>query len=138
MRSPTRTNSPIQRVNMTPMIDVVFLLIIFFLVSSHLARREIRYPVELAATATGERIDTGDAFITVTIDAQHQVRMSGVVVSVDQMQTRIRQKRDAIGRDAAVRLRIDRSVPFQFVRPVLTALTEAGIRRVGLASEAIR
>ena len=40
---------------MTPMIDVVFLLIIFFLVSSHLARREKPCAARPAGTAkTGE------------------------------------------------------------------------------------
>ena len=38
MRLPTDSTSRELSTNMTPMIDVVFLLIIFFLVSSHLAR----------------------------------------------------------------------------------------------------
>ena len=39
---------------MTPMIDVTFLLIIFFLVSSHLAQQELQVDLELPAAASGE------------------------------------------------------------------------------------
>ena len=47
MRLPHNGQSRELSNNMTPMIDVVFLLIIFFLVSSHLARQESRVPLEL-------------------------------------------------------------------------------------------
>jgi len=40
--------------NMTPMIDVVFLLIIFFLVSSHLSRQESQLELELPTAASGQ------------------------------------------------------------------------------------
>lgn len=38
---------------MTPMIDVVFLLIVFFLVSSHLAKQESRLPLPLPDAESG-------------------------------------------------------------------------------------
>ena len=38
--------------SMTPMIDVVFLLIIFFLVSSHLAQQEVQLDLDLPAKAS--------------------------------------------------------------------------------------
>jgi len=41
--------------NMTPMIDVVFLLIIFFLVSSHLAQQETQLELDLPEATSGTR-----------------------------------------------------------------------------------
>ena len=41
--------------NMTPMIDIVFQLIIFFLVSNHLAQREVQVQVNLPDASSGER-----------------------------------------------------------------------------------
>ena len=48
MRVPSNLRSGSLGFNMTPMIDVVFLLIIFFLVSSHLAKQEVQMPLPLA------------------------------------------------------------------------------------------
>jgi len=39
-------------ISMTPMIDIVFLLIIFFLVSSHMASRETAQPIDLPSAST--------------------------------------------------------------------------------------
>ena len=47
--------------NMTPMIDVVFLLIIFFLVSSHLARQEVQLDLDLPRAASGLRTPQDEA-----------------------------------------------------------------------------
>ena len=42
------------RFNMAPLIDVVFLLIIFFLVSSHLAQQEVQLELDLPTAASGQ------------------------------------------------------------------------------------
>ena len=42
-------------IDMTPMIDVVFQLLIFFLVASHLARQEVQLQLDLPDAGTGQR-----------------------------------------------------------------------------------
>src|SRR5439155_20781455 len=53
MRVPSRVVSTDVGFNMTPMIDVVFQLIIFFLLSSHLAKQEKQLPLPLPSAASG-------------------------------------------------------------------------------------
>ncbi|NIL99222.1 MAG: hypothetical protein GTO62_19500, partial [Planctomycetales bacterium] len=53
MRIPLSRRRSRLEMNMTPMIDVVFLLIIFFLVSSHLARQEVQAQLDLPPARTG-------------------------------------------------------------------------------------
>ena len=53
MKIPTSQTSRRFGANMTPLIDVVFLLIIFFLVSSQLARQEANIELELPEASTG-------------------------------------------------------------------------------------
>ena len=52
MRVPTRSVSGEVGFNMTPMIDVVFQLIIFFLLSSHLAKQEKEVPLPLPVSSS--------------------------------------------------------------------------------------
>ena len=56
--------------NMTPMIDVVFLLIIFFLVSSHLSRQESQLELELPTASTGQDdVDQETPRLTINVQA---------------------------------------------------------------------
>src|SRR5438445_6215238 len=54
MRIPSRAVSTEVGFNMTPMIDVVFQLIIFFLLSSHLAKQETQLPWPLPSAESGQ------------------------------------------------------------------------------------
>ena len=53
MRLPNYQGSRGVSINLTPMIDVTFLLIIFFLVSSHMAKQENFLPIDLPLASTG-------------------------------------------------------------------------------------
>ena len=53
MRLPKYQDRGSLEFNMTPMIDVTFQLIIFFLVSSHLAQQEIQVDVDLVSVGDG-------------------------------------------------------------------------------------
>ncbi|MEQ9410598.1 MAG: biopolymer transporter ExbD [Fuerstiella sp.] len=67
MRLPTQyTQRTPLRFNITPLIDVVFLLIIFFLVASHFVRSEQAEAVELPDATAGEP-DDGEALSRLTI-----------------------------------------------------------------------
>ncbi|MEH6582847.1 MAG: biopolymer transporter ExbD [Halioglobus sp.] len=62
-------------VNLTPLIDVVFLLLIFFMVSTTFTR-ETQLSIDLPE-ATGEARETQDAEIEILIDEQGQYRVNG-------------------------------------------------------------
>ncbi len=68
MRLPNQSGRHSVGANMTPMIDVVFLLIIFFLVSSHLARQENRLPLDLPVASTYGPDRSGEC----AVDDQHR------------------------------------------------------------------
>src|SRR5438046_7460502 len=80
MRLPTRGRSGGLKFNLTPMIDVVFNLIIFFLAASHLARSEALEPVRLPEASTG-RPEEAELHrrLTVTITAEETYRVGGSV-----------------------------------------------------------
>lgn len=118
---------------MTPMIDVVFLLIIFFLVSSHIARQENHLPVDLPVADSHQIRDPESTSLTITIDAESQWRLGGDVIdeaSLTQAFT------DALARDgsaAAVRIRTDGAVPYRRVEPILRIAARVGIFDASIA-----
>lgn len=123
------------RVNMTPMIDVVFLLIIFFLVSGHLARRENRQAVDLAASDSGSTVDPERAPIAITLNAAGEIYVGDQLVTRETLTGRLQQRISPSAEEVPpIRLRVDRLLPFVSVREVLGSLTEGGFSDVSLST----
>ncbi len=133
MRTPTAGYQREMRVNMTPMIDVVFLLIIFFLVSSHLARQESQLPLPLPKADSGEEIDLQADRVVVNVTAAGELMLAGRRVSRDELARRLSNERQTSSDSLEVRIRSDRDVPFQYVQPVLQAVSSSGIGNVTFA-----
>ncbi|MFG0263222.1 MAG: ExbD/TolR family protein [Novipirellula sp. JB048] len=118
---------------MTPMIDVVFLLIIFFLVSSHLARQENALPVELPVASTFLTPRPDRIALTVTVDAESNYRISGDIIAVDQLRPLLRDHAVRSGAEAALKLRTDGSVSYEHIEPILRESAQAGIHDVTIS-----
>jgi len=121
---------PTDRVAMTPMIDVVFLLVIFFLVSSHLSRRENRMPVSLAEAATGATDDVSiEATITLTIDVPSRLFLNGERLSMEDLAQQLPHDSST-----AIRIRIDQEVVYEHLSRVLAILSGAGFPNVSIVT----
>jgi biopolymer transport protein ExbD len=134
MRPPI-TRRPIStQINMTPMIDVTFQLIIFFLLSSHLAQQETQAEVELPTASSGQQaVDDDRPRLTVNVDADGSVMLGSTTTTSAEMAGRLMIERDKLGPDMEVRVRADRSVPYSAIEPILLACAEAGIWNVTFA-----
>lgn len=119
---------------MTPMIDVVFLLIIFFLVASHLSDQETLVELDLpdAESATPQEVGLTNR-ITFNIPDENQIVFAGKVISLDEMQQQIQEFRSSQGPDLEVRIRTDRKTSYVSVTPILRACAELDIWNVTFA-----
>jgi len=119
---------------MTPMIDVVFLLIIFFLVSSHLAKQEVQMQLPLPDARSGTQAEDSELpRLVVNISAGGQIRMAGRQLTLEQFQERLVKRREKYGQDLEVRIRSDRGVPYRNINPVMRRCAETGIWNVTFA-----
>jgi biopolymer transport protein ExbD len=134
MRVPSNIRRGAVGFNMTPMIDVVFLLIIFFLVSSHLAKQEAQLELPLPQAATGQTpTDESAPRVTVNVLADGSLMLAGHRVQPDQLQQRLSEQMARDGGDLEVRIRSDRNVPYGTVEPIMLACIRAGIWNVTFA-----
>jgi biopolymer transport protein ExbD len=134
MRIPSPASSREVSVNMTPMIDVVFLLIIFFLLSSHLARQETQLALALPAADSGRQSDDGDRpRVTVNVLADGTLLVASRPIVAADLSGLIAERRTVHGDDLEVRIRADRNVPYALVEPVMLACVRAGIWNVAYA-----
>ena len=121
-RARARRNLP--EIELTPLVDVLFMLIIFFVLTAVFS--EPLLPVNLPA-ATGERV-SGKSF-TVSIDRE------GGLFSGDRALTReqaIERTLASFREGKRIIVAADREVPYGFVVSFLDALRSAGVDSAGL------
>jgi len=135
MRIPTRARRLGVSLNLTPLIDIVFLLVIFFLVASHAARTESTEPIELPSVGEVEdgQVERPRRLI-VTVTNDQALHVGGRTVSLEQVTGLLAEARSGSqAGDYEVRIRGDRRVPFRVVEPLMVACAQAGITRIGYA-----
>jgi biopolymer transport protein ExbD len=128
MRVPSNIGRGEVGINLTPMIDVVFQLIIFFLISSHLAKQEAQMALPLPIADSGEQPAERDARrLTLNVLGDGRLLLAGHPVSAAELLTRLKEAAATAGEPLEVRLRGDRAVPYEFVEPLLVACARAGV-----------
>lgn len=138
MKQPVQSNrrSPLT-FNITPLIDVIFLLIIFFLVASHFVKSESSQAVELPIAKNGQ-MDTQDKpyRLTVTIDDQGGYFVSGQSLDEAAVFERISQlatESAVANEEPQVRIRPDRFGTHAPFRRLYEHCDKMGIRRIQFA-----
>jgi biopolymer transport protein ExbD len=142
MRLPKAARAGALRFNLTPIIDVVFNLIIFFLAASHLARTEAVEEVTLPEAGTGGPEEAAITHrLVLTIRSPGELSVGSRPVAFAQLETILAAGRDAArksAREFEVRIRTDQKVPYSEIEPVLLACARHGITRVRFAVVPLR
>ncbi len=121
---------PRPEINLAPFVDVVFLLVIFFMVSSTFITPETGLPIELPSAQTG--VEEPTDVPTVVLDEKGQAylgnrRLTDAALFA-QLQSRL--SRDERG---LVVLRADAKVPHGRVVEVMDLIRQAGAKKVAIA-----
>ncbi len=136
----TSNSEELPIVNLTPMIDVVFLLIIFFMVGTQFTNNERQIDIKLpGANNLNAMISTPDRR-EVLISSDGTAYLDGQPVTVQQLTERLRSLRMRYP-DLAVAVRADGDAMQKFVVPVYGAIQSAGITNtavLGVQSKQMR
>jgi biopolymer transport protein ExbD len=116
--------------DMTPMLDVVFLLLIFFMLTSIFAKPML--PLDLPEAATG-KIEQ-EAEVTVAIRADGSVHLNGNPTSPAQLTAALASLFGS-GRSKDLSLQSDKGVPFGRVVEVMDLAKQAGAENISVVTE---
>jgi biopolymer transport protein ExbD len=105
--------------NMTPLIDVVFILLIFFLVSARFAQEDRELPVQLPSARSAVPMTMEPQILVIGIDESGRFVVDGKGLPIDRVETLIRQAVTDNPINQTVIIRGDRRVPFQHVVSVM-------------------
>ena len=124
---------PKARIEMLPLIDIVFLLLVFFIYAMLSMAVHHGMPVKLPASATAT-LDRENA-LAVTVKADGSLFIDREPVALADLTACLREKVQP-GEAPAVLVFGDRSLPYQSLFQVLDQIRLAGIARISLQAEA--
>ena len=123
---------PSAAIPLTPLIDIVFLLLLYFMLTANLAADRSLAIATPASTTAGpaER-----AAVTLSVDARGAIRFEGKPVTEEELAGRLAAARAASPEVAAL-VRADRALPLERLVRLLDLVRGAGIFRLSLATRA--
>ncbi len=131
MRVPTRPRQPGIRFNITPLIDIVFLLVVFFLAATHLTQNEKLEAVELPEASQNEsESDEAPRRMVITITLDEKLHLRGNEISPEELEAQLQTLDESKRHEMEIRIRGDRRIPYRIVEPVLISCARAGISNV--------
>lgn len=125
-----RRAAPMADINVTPMVDVMLVLLIIFMVAAPLLVTGIA--VDLPET-TAKALPSDDRPITITLDGKGTLAIDEETLAADAFATRIAALFEARP-DARVLVRADAALPYGQVAQLLANVTGAGFTRVALVN----
>ena len=129
-RGRTRT-PPMSEINVTPMVDVMLVLLIVFMVTAPL----LTVGVQIDLPKTKAKILQGqDEPLAITIDAQGQVYLQDTEIDIEGLVPRLRAITDN-NPDVRIFVRGDASVNYGRVMEVMGTVNAAGYKKVGLVTQ---
>jgi biopolymer transport protein ExbD len=133
MRLAARHSGSTLGFNMTSMIDIVFLLIIFFMAVSQFNRN---LDAQLQLTEVDEGGTKVESTFVINIDSQQRILVSGEYLSLDQLAQRVLNDLRQNGQTAeqlVVRIRCDRQQDSSRLNELMERLSSLGIVEIQLA-----
>ncbi len=118
--------------NLTPLIDIVFLLLIFFMLTSHFVREDT-LNIQLPEAESGQQLDEKKS-IEVIINAQEQWIYEGEVVDVDKLKQLLREDLSKL-EVKRVRIRGDKVSDLGSTVSLLDLIREAGATGVDIVTQ---
>jgi biopolymer transport protein TolR len=128
-----RRRPVMSEINVTPMVDVMLVLLIIFMVSAPLLT--VGVPVDLPQTKAAN-LEPEREPLAISVNVKGQVFLQNTEIKLDELVPKLKAIAEARGgADERIYVRGDKSVDYGTIMRVMGRLSAAGFRRVGLVTE---
>lgn len=127
-----RTQTALADINVTPLVDVVLVLLIIFMVTAPVLQSGIE--VNVPRTRTVKEVT--EERLVISIDKSQKVYLGNDPININQIATTLKQRiRDP--RHQSIYIRSDEDVPFGAFATVMDAIKQSGISNVSIVTQPI-
>ena len=125
-----RTQSSLADINVTPLVDVVLVLLIIFMITAPV----LQSGIEVAVPKTKTVKEITEERLVISIDKQQRVYLGNDAVNINEIGDKLRQKiRDP--QNQYIFVRADENVPFGAFATVMDAVKSSGITNVSIVTQ---
>ena len=125
---------PYDEINITPMLDLAYVLLIIFIIMTTAAIQGIKVNVPKASSSVSLAKPTTKA---ITVDSDGQVYLDTFPVTIDELESQLRSFK-AVTPDFPVVIKGDRVSQFGRITEVLDACSRVGISQLGIVTERVK
>ena len=124
---------PMAEINVTPMVDVMLVLLIIFMVSAPLLT--VGVPIDLPQTKA-KSLDQDKEPLTISVNTKGEIYLQNSEIKIEELVAKLQAVTQARGgTDERIYVRGDKKVDYGTVMRVMGRLSAAGFRRVALVTE---
>ena len=130
-RRRSRKNNPISDINVTPLVDVMLVLLIVFMVTAPLLT--VGVPIELPKTSAKQMTDDNEP-LTITIDKNSKIYIQEMEIDFDDLT----EKLEAIGQsnfDQKIYINGDKDISYEVLMKVMAKISSSGYKSIGLVTD---
>lgn len=127
-----RTQSSLAEINITPLVDVVLVLLVIFMITAPV----LQSGIEVAVPKTRTVKEITEQRLVLTIDKESQIFLGDTPVNIHELPQRLHQS----GTDPSkqvIYLRADERVPFGAFASVMDAVKQAGITNISIVTQPV-
>lgn len=128
-RFSSRNLSTLSELNVTPLLDLCFVLLIIFMITTPLMENRVDLVVPTSSTAK-DPVDVAEVAL-IEMDRNDGIKLNGVVTTMDELSSQLAALK-AADPDLAVVVRPDRDLAIQKFVGVMDILKQNGIGKVGV------
>jgi biopolymer transport protein TolR len=126
-----RFGAAMAEINVTPLVDVVLVLLIIFMVTAPLMQRGIDVDLPRTVAQTSEQEDR----IVVSVGKDGKIFLGDVQVPIEDLSDQIKRRVGEHQNQKAVFLRGDKSLRYEIIMQVMDEMKRSGVPTIGLVTE---
>jgi biopolymer transport protein TolR len=131
MRSGDNNDSFMSEINVTPLVDVMLVLLIIFMVTAPMMVQGLDVALP---QVTAKALETKEEQLMITVNKDQQVFINDFQVTVDTLQDKLAKILQGRA-NPEVYLKADRDVPYGVVAQVMAQIKDAGVDKLGMVTE---
>ena len=124
---------PMGDINMTPLIDVMLVLLVIFMITAPLMTASLK--LDLPRTDGAKTGDSGPRFLAIALTPEGAMYLGDERIAADALDLRL-QEAARQAADTEIQLRADRRVPYGQVAELIGRVQKAGLNRIAFVTDA--